>query len=141
MKSYHFFVRRFFAVKKNTIATLQAPAAVGPYSQATAADGLIFVSGQLPIDMETGDLVTDDTERAAHACLTNLRSVIIAAGASMDDVMRTTVYLKSMDDFAKVNEVYAQYFPSEPPARACVEVAALPLGARVEIDAIAYAKP
>ena len=124
-------------MNKKIISSPNAPAAIGPYSQAVTEYRLLFISGQLPIDMATGDLITDDIERATRACLRNLQSIIEDAGGTMDNTLKVTVYLTSMDDFSKVNEVYAQYFQSDYPARSCVAVAALPRGARMEIEAIA----
>jgi 2-iminobutanoate/2-iminopropanoate deaminase len=115
-----------------------APAPVGPYSQAVEHDGWIFASGQIPLDPASGELVGGEIEDQARQVLANLRAVLEAAGASLDDVVRTTVYLIDLSHFPRVNAVYAEHFTAEPrPARATVQVAALPLGAAVEIDAIA----
>jgi reactive intermediate/imine deaminase len=115
-----------------------APAPVGPYSQAVEHGGWIFASGQIPLDPATGKLVGGGIEDQTRQVLANLRAVLEAAGASLDDVVRTTVYLSDLAQFARVNRVYAEHFPGEPkPARATVQVAALPLGAAVEIDAVA----
>jgi reactive intermediate/imine deaminase len=115
-----------------------APAPVGPYSQAVEHAGWIFASGQIPLDPVTGALVTGEIEAQTRRVLANLRAVLEAAGASLDDVVRTTIYLIDLAQFARVNRVYAEHFPNEPkPARATIQVAALPLGAAVEIDAIA----
>ena len=120
------------------VRTSEAPQPVGPYSQAVELDGWIFASGQIPIDPETGQLVGDGIEDQTRRVLTNLRAVLEAAGASLDDVVRTTIYLTDLGHFPRVNQVYAEHFVHEPqPARATVQVAALPLGASVEIDAIA----
>lgn len=123
--------------KNATIATDAAPAAIGPYSQAIKAGNLLFCSGQIPIDPESGELVGDNARMAAEQVLRNLRAVLVAAGAEMSNVVKTTVYLQNMADFTAVNEVYGRHFGDAKPARACVEVAALPKGALVEIDAIA----
>ena len=115
-----------------------APAPVGPYSQAVEHDGWIFASGQIPLDPASGELVGGEIEDQAQQVLANLSAVLEAAGASLDDVVRTTIYLIDLSHFPRVNAVYAEHFTSEPrPARATVQVAALPLGAAVEIDAIA----
>jgi len=115
-----------------------APAPVGPYSQAVEHDGWIFASGQIPLDPASGELVGGEIEDQARQVLANLRAVLEAAGASLDDVVRTTIYLIDLSHFPRVNAVYAEHFTAEPrPARATVQVAALPLGAAVEIDAIA----
>lgn len=115
-----------------------APEPVGPYSQAIEHDGLVFASGQVPLDPATGRLVAGDIEAQTHQVLANLRAVLEAAGAGLADVVRTTIYLTDLGDFARVNAVYGEHFTAEPqPARATVQVAALPLGAEVEIDAIA----
>lgn len=120
------------------IRTRAAPAPVGPYSQAIESDGWIFVSGQIPLDPETNALVEGEIEVQAERVLANLGAVLEAAGASLQDVVRTTIYLVDLGLFPRVNAVYAEHFTSEPqPARATVGVAALPLGAAVEIDAIA----
>jgi len=115
-----------------------APAPVGPYSQAVEHAGWIFASGQIPLHPDSGALVADDVEEQTRQVLANLRAVLAAAGAELADVVRTTIYLTDLAHFGRVNSVYAEHFTSEPqPARATVQVAALPLGAAVEIDAIA----
>lgn len=115
-----------------------APAPVGPYSQAVEHDGWIFASGQIPLDPASGELVGGEIEDQARQVLANLRAVLEAAGASLDDVVRTTIYLIDLSHFPRVNAVYAEHFTALPrPARATIQVAALPLGAAVEIDAIA----
>jgi 2-iminobutanoate/2-iminopropanoate deaminase len=113
-----------------------APAAVGPYSHAVAANVLLFCSGQIPLDPATGEIVGDTPAEQARRCLENLQLVCEAAGAKLDDAVRCTVYMTDIAGFAAVNEVYAEFFPSDPPARAAVGVSALPKGAQVEIDAI-----
>jgi len=118
------------------IATNGAPAAIGPYSQAITTDGLLFCSGQLGLDPETGELV-DGVEAQAERSLRNLAAVLDAAGLGWADVVKTTVFLADMADFAAVNAVYARFMPDPPPARSTVQVAALPKGGLVEIDAIA----
>lgn len=121
------------------VATAAAPAAVGPYSQAVRAGGLVFCAGQIPLDPATGALVEGDVAAQTERVLENLKAVLQAAGSGLERVVKTTVFLQDMADFAAMNEVYARYFPQEPPARAAVQVAALPKGARVEIEAIALA--
>jgi 2-iminobutanoate/2-iminopropanoate deaminase len=119
------------------IATNDAPAAIGPYSQAVRAGNMLFLSGQIPLDPATGHLVTGDIREETAQVLRNLRAVLLAAGATFGQVVKTTIYLTSLSDFAAVNEAYASVFREPYPARATVEVSKLPRGARVEIDAIA----
>lgn len=119
------------------VMTSEAPAAVGPYSQAVEAGGLIFVSGQLPIDPATGAFPSEDIKELTRQSMKNLSAILKKAGTSMDKVVKTTIYLKNLADFAAVNEVYASFFNGSYPARSCFEVAALPKGAKVEIEAIA----
>lgn len=119
------------------VSTRNAPAAIGPYSQAISGATLVFTSGQLPICPETGKLVTGGVEEQARQSLTNIRQILAAAGATMNDVVKTTVFLADMDDFDKVNNVYKSYFAATPPARSCIQVARLPKDAAVEIEAIA----
>jgi len=119
-------------------ASPSAPAAIGPYSQAVEAGGFVFLSGQVPIDPKTGELVGGDIATQTNRVLDNLAAVLDAAGCSFGDVVKTTIYLVDLGDFAAVNATYAKRFTSAPPARATVQVAALPKGARVEIDAIAH---
>lgn len=113
-----------------------APAALGPYSHAVSASGLLFCSGQIPLDPETGDLVLGDAGVQARRCLENLETVCATAGARLADAVKLTVYLTDMTAFAEVNEVYGTFFDAGPPARAVVEVAGLPKGVDVEIDAV-----
>ncbi len=124
-------------MEKRVVSTERAPAAIGPYSQAIAAGELLFLSGQIPLHPETGELVRSSIEDETRRVLENVRAVVEAAGSSLEAVVKTTIYLTDLGDFAKVNGVYAEYFPKAPPARATVQVAALPKGARVEIEAIA----
>jgi 2-iminobutanoate/2-iminopropanoate deaminase len=124
-------------LSKHVIATPEAPAAIGPYSQAIRSGNLIFVSGQIPLDAKTGHLVEGDVAAQTVKVLENLSAILEAAGSSFSRVLKTTVYLKNMDDFATMNEVYARYFTYAPPARATVEVARLPRNVSVEIDLIA----
>lgn len=120
------------------ISTTHAPAAIGPYSQAIAADGWVFCSGQIPLDPTTGNLVEGDIVKETERVMANLEAVLKAAGATFGDVVRTTIYLVDLGHFGDVNKTYGAYFQSgPPPARATVQVAALPKGARVEIDCIA----
>ena len=122
--------------KKTVIETSKAPGAVGPYSQAIKTGNLLFTSGQLPIDPETGKMVEGTTADRAHQAIRNLAAVIEAAGGKLDDIVKTTVFLANIDDFQEVNTVYAEYFSSPFPARSAFQVAALPLGAVIEIEAI-----
>ena len=122
--------------ERKTIDADGAPAAVGPYSHAVEANGLLFCSGQIPLDAESGEIVGTTPAEQARRCLENLQTVCRAAGAELGDAVRCTVYMTDLSAFAEVNEVYAEFFPSEPPARAAVGVSALPKGAQVEIDAI-----
>lgn len=119
------------------VATRGAPEAIGPYAQAVACGGFLFLSGQVPIDPATGDLVRGTVQEEVARVLENLRAVLRAAGSGLDRVVRTTVYLTDLADFGAMNEAYARYFGTHRPARSTVQVAALPKGARVEIDAIA----
>ncbi|CAN5681150.1 RidA family protein [soil metagenome] len=122
------------------ISTADAPAAIGPYSQAIHSGDLVFLSGQVPIDPKTGELVVGDIAVQTERVLDNLAAVLGAAGCGFADVVKTTIYLVDLNDFQAVNQTYAKRFDAAPPARATVQVSALPKGARVEIDAIARAK-
>ncbi len=124
---------------KEVISTDRGPKAIGPYSQAIKANGLIFVSGQIPLDPRTQQMVDGDVARQTEQVLENLKGIVEGAGSSLDRVVKTTVYLKDLADFTAMNEVYGRYFSSSPPARATVEVARLPKDAHVEIDLIALA--
>lgn len=124
-------------MQRNVIYTDQAPQAVGPYSQAIQTESFVFTAGQIAIDPETGQLISADVQTQARQALQNLQTVLEAAGAGMDTVVKTTVFLKHMGDFALVNEVYAEFFSTDPPARSAIQAAALPLGALVEVEAIA----
>jgi 2-iminobutanoate/2-iminopropanoate deaminase len=126
---------------KNPIHTEQAPAAIGPYSQAVRAGGFVFVSGQLGIDPSTGQLAAPEPSRQADQALRNIHNILDAAGLGMKAVVKVTVYLTNLDDFAAVNTVYAKHFDEPFPARACVEVSRLPKGAAVEIEAVATQAP
>jgi 2-iminobutanoate/2-iminopropanoate deaminase len=122
---------------KQIVKTEHAPQAIGPYSQAVVAGGLVFASGQIPLDPQTGEFVAGGTAEQTEQVLRNLTAVLEAAGSSFAQVVKTTVYLADMSDFAAMNEVYGRYFQHEPPARATVQAARLPRDARVEIDVIA----
>ena len=124
-------------MNRTPVATPQAPAAIGPYSQGIAAGGFLFCSGQLGLDPATGDFAGADVETQAERAMTNLRSVLDAAGCTFDDVVKTTIFLADMADFAAVNAVYGRFVNDPPPARSTVQVAALPKGGRVEIEAVA----
>lgn len=124
---------------RDVIQTADAPKAIGPYSQAIAASGskTLYCSGQIPLDPKTGELVTGDIAAQTERVMKNLEAVLQKAGASFGSVVRCGIFLTDLGDFGKVNEVYARYFPSNPPARATVQVSALPRGSKVEIDCIA----
>ena len=122
---------------RRAVTTDRAPAAVGPYSQAIAASGLIFASGQIPLDPLTGAIVAGGIEEQTRQCLRNLRAVLEAAGSGLDRVVRAGVFLTDLGEFDRMNRVYAEFMPDPAPARACVEVSRLPKGARFEIEAIA----
>lgn len=123
---------------KQVIKTAQAPAAIGPYSQGIAAAGkIICTAGQIAINPKTGELVNGGIVEQTKQVLENVKSILAASGAGLEDVVKTTVFLAAMDDFALMNETYARYFPANPPARSTVEVARLPKGAKVEIEALA----
>jgi 2-iminobutanoate/2-iminopropanoate deaminase len=124
-------------MEKQTIHTTNAPAAIGPYSQAVRAGDLLFVSGQIPLDPKTGELVRGSISEETKKVLDNLKAIIEAAGGGLGDVVKTTIFLKDMGSFAAVNEVYGTYFPQPFPARATVEVARLPRDVNVEIEAVA----
>ena len=121
---------------KKIISTPKAPAAIGPYSQAIEVNGLLFTSGVIPIVPSTGELVEGDIEAQAEEAIGNLAALIEAAGAKIENTIKTTVFIKNMDDFTKVNEIYAKYFTTDFPARSCVEVARLPKDVLIEIEAI-----
>lgn len=123
---------------KKIIATDQAPAAVGPYSQAVLVNGLIFVSGQIPVNPADGS-VAESIEQQSHQALKNVGAILAEAGLGYEDVVKTTVLLADIADFKAMNAVYAEYFTADKPARACFQVAALPLGVKVEIEVIADA--
>ncbi len=120
-----------------TVATDRGPKAIGPYSQAVRANGFVFLSGQIPIDPKTQQIVDGDAAAQTERVLENLKAVVEAAGSSIQRVVKTTIFLADMNDFAAMNEVYSRYFITHPPARSTVEVARLPKNVRVEIDLIA----
>ncbi len=122
---------------KTIISTPKAPEAIGPYSQAVLVNGMLFTSGVIPIDPETNTLVEGDVEVQAKQAIGNLKNLIEASGSSMDKVVKTTVFIKDMNDFGKINEIYKEFFTSDFPARSCVEVARLPKDVLIEIEAIA----
>jgi len=124
---------------KEIISTEKAPRALGPYSQAVRANGFIFTAGQGPLDPATGKLVEGDTAAQTLRVMENLKTIVEAAGSSLDRAVKATVYLKDMQDFAAMNEVYGRYFPQNPPARTTIQAARLPLDIRVEIDLIVLA--
>lgn len=125
-------------MSKEIIATDKAPAAIGPYVQATKVANMVYTSGQIPLMPETMQLVEGDVKVQAEQVLINLSAILEAAGASLDTVVKTTCFLKDMNDFVAFNEVYAQFFKNTAPARSCVEVARLPKDVLVEVEAIAY---
>lgn len=125
-------------MEKEIISTKNAPGAIGPYSQAVKVGNMIYTSGQLPLDPETGELVTGDIKKAASRSLLNLKAVLEAAGSSLDKVVKSVVFVKNLDDFAAINEVYAEFFIKNQPARSCVQVAKLPKDALLEIELVAF---
>ena len=124
-------------MSRTVITTNEAPAAIGPYAQAIRANGFLFTAGQIPLDPATGEIVAGDVAAQATRVLENLRAVLAAGGSSFDRVVKTTMFLADLNDFAAMNAVYATYFPSAPPARSTIQVARLPRDARVEIELVA----
>ncbi|WP_347709099.1 RidA family protein [Clostridium sp. C8-1-8] len=122
---------------KNIISTENAPKAIGPYSQGISIDNLIFTSGQIPIDPATGELVTDIKEATKRSML-NVKAILEQAGSSLENIIKATIFLKNIDDFGSVNEVYGEFFKENPPARSCVEISRLPKDAVIEIEVIAF---
>ena len=120
------------------LKTEKAPEAIGPYSQGTKANGFVYVSGQLPIDMETSELVTDDVRKAARASLTNVLEIIKSASGKLEDILKVNVYVTDISDFDEINKEYAEFFQDHKPARALVEVCKLPKNAVIEIEAVVY---
>lgn len=121
----------------NVISTDKAPAAIGPYSQAIEVNGMIYTSGMIPIDPSTGELVTGSVEAQAEQAISNLEALLAASGSSIEKAVKTVVFISNMDDFGKINEVYAKHFKEPYPARSCVQVARLPKDVSIEIEAIA----
>ncbi len=126
-------------MKKKVIQTEKAPKAIGPYSQAIQTDAFIYTAGQIGLDPTTGELISATVEEQTRQALTNLRNVIESAGSNMENTVKTTVFLKDMNDFPKMNAIYAEFFGANPPARSTVAVAALPKGGLVEIEAVVLA--
>ncbi len=127
-------------MEKREVKTDKAPKPVGPYSQAVTAGDFVFCSGQIAINPQTGELIIDDVESETRRVMENLKAVLASAGSSFDRVVKTTIFLKNIDDFVPVNEIYGSYFSEIPPARSTVQAANLPKGVRVEIDCIAVAR-
>lgn len=123
---------------KEVISTSKAPGAIGPYSQGIKFGNLLFISGQTPLNPETRQIVEGDVQAQTRQCLENIKAILEAAGTNLDNVLKTTVFIKDMNSFGKINEIYAQYFTKNQPARSCVEVARLPMDVLVEIEVIAY---
>ena len=121
----------------NVISTDKAPAAIGPYSQAIEVNGMIYTSGMIPIDPSTGELVTGSVEAQAEQAISNLEALLAASGSSIEKAVKTVVFISNMDDFGKINEVYAKHFKEPYPARSCVQVARLPRDVAIEIEAVA----
>jgi 2-iminobutanoate/2-iminopropanoate deaminase len=126
-------------VERTVVSTKKAPGAIGPYSQAIKVGEFVFTSGQLPMDPESGELI-NDIKKATARSLDSVKAILEEAGSSMENIIKTTIFVKDLDDFAAVNEVYGTYFGDEPPARSCVQVAKIPKEAKVEIEAIAKLK-
>lgn len=122
---------------RQIISTAKAPAAIGPYSQAVKTGSMVFVSGQLALVPERGELVANDIKAETRQALTNLEEILVASGSCLDNVIKTTMFIARMDNFLKINEVYSEFFTADPPARTCVEVSCLPKSANIEIEAIA----
>lgn len=125
---------------REVIATMQAPAAIGPYSQAIKANGFVFASGQIPIDPATGNVIAGNVAEQTERVLKNVSEILKASGSKLEKVVKTTVFLKNMTDFATMNEVYSKFFTGAPPARSTVEVARLPKDVLVEIEVVALAE-
>ena len=124
-------------MKKEIINTSQAPAPIGPYNQATRANNMLFISGQIPADPETGELLMSSIEEETHRVMKNLKAILEAAGLGFENVLKTSIFISDMDNFSRINEVYGSYFSGEYPARETVQVARLPKDVNVEITAIA----
>ena len=128
------------SIERTIIATEEAPGAVGPYSQAIAADGFVFTAGQVPINPASGEVEAETIEDQTRQVLTNVDAVLRAAGSGLDRVVKMTVFMTDLADFQAMNGVYAEFFPSNPPARSAVQVVALPLGVQVEMEAVALTR-
>lgn len=126
-------------MSKKIIKTIKAPSAIGPYSQAVQTGNMLFVSGQIPIDPSTGELITDNVEKAAERVLKNIEAILNEAGTNFDNVVKTTIFLKDIADFSVINDVYSKYFTQNQPARSCVQ-AKLPKDAILEIEVVAFVK-
>ena len=124
-------------MERQIISTTEAPSAIGPYSQAVQVGGMLFVSGQIPIDPVSGELVQGGVEAETRQVLNNLKAILEAAGSSLEKVVKATLFIADMNQFGTINAIYAEYFQTDPPARACVEVARLPKDVQVEIEAVA----
>ena len=124
-------------MQKDIISTNKAPQAIGPYSQAVRFNNLLFLSGQIPLEPESGEILKGNIKEQTKQILENLKNVLIAGGSSLDNVLKTTIFLANMEDYATVNEVYAQFFEKSQPARSTVQVSRLPMDVKIEIDAIA----
>ncbi|MBT3878286.1 MAG: RidA family protein [Candidatus Scalindua sp.] len=124
-------------MQRDIIATTKAPQAIGPYSQAVRFNNLLFLSGQIPLEPESGEILKGNIKEQTKQILENLKNVLIAGGSSLDNVLKTTIFLANMEDYATVNEVYAQFFEKSQPARSTVQVSRLPMDVKIEIDAIA----
>lgn len=121
---------------KTEISTKNAPAAIGPYSQAIEVNGMVYTSGMIPVNPQTGELVSGGVEEQAEQAFSNLKALVEASGTSMDKVVKTVVFIKNMDDFSKINAIYERYFTKPYPARSCVEVARLPKDVALEVEAV-----
>jgi len=128
-------------MEKKAVSSDKAPKAIGPYSQGIEAGDFIFLSGQIPLDPATGDMVSGGIEAQTRRVLDNLKAIVESQGLDMDSVVKTTIFLADMGDFAKVNEVYGSYFGVVPPARSTIQVGALPKNARIEIEAVVLRRP
>jgi 2-iminobutanoate/2-iminopropanoate deaminase len=127
-------------VTKQIISSDKAPSAIGPYSQAVRAGNLVFLSGQIPLDPGTGEVIYGDIKKATARCIENIKAIAEEAGCSLNDIIKTTIFIKDMNEFSQINEVYGTYFTQKQPARSCVQVAKLPKDADIEIEAIILKK-
>jgi 2-iminobutanoate/2-iminopropanoate deaminase len=127
-------------MEKKVIKTTKAPGAIGPYSQGIRIGDLVFTSGQIPVNPATGELVTGDIQAQTRQCLDNVEAILKEAGTSLDNAVKMTIFIKDMNQFSQINEVYGEYFPKDKPARSCVEVARLPKDVSIEIEGIAVIK-